>query len=86
MGRRLARLATVAVRLCVARCCIDGWRCSGGFRASWSTLEVVAAAAAAFIDGSLVGTVGLDLIVGVDILGFGIDGYFGGDDDMRFSI
>ena len=86
MGRRLARLATVLVRLCVARCCLDGWRCSEGFRASWSTLEVVAAAAAAFIDGSLVGTVGLDLIVGVDILGFGIDGYFGGDDDMRFSI
>ena len=83
MGRRLARLATVPVRLCVARCCIDGWRCSGGFRASWSTLG----AAAAFIDGSLVGTVGLDLIVGVDILGFKIDnGYFGGDDDMRFSI
>lgn len=86
MGRRLARLATVPVRLCVARCCIDGWRCSGGFRASWSTLGAAAAAAVAFIDGSLVGTVGLDLIVGVDILGFGIDGYFGGDDDMRFSI
>lgn len=84
MGRRLARLATVLVRLCVARCCLDGWRCSGGFGVSWSTLGV--AAAESFIDGSLVGTVGLDLIVGVDILGFKIDGYFGGDDDMRFSI
>lgn len=84
MGRRLARLATVLVRLCVARCCLDGWRCSEGFRASWSTLGV--AESEAFIDGSLVGTVGLDLIVGVDILGFKIDGYFGGDDDMRFSI
>lgn len=84
MGRRLARLATVLVRLCVARCCIDGWRCSGGFRASWSTLGV--AAVTSFIDGSLVGTVALDLIVGVDILGFRIDGYFGGDDDKRFSI
>jgi len=85
VGRRLARLATVLVRLCVARCCLDGWRCSEGFRASWSTLGV--AESEAFIDGSLVGTVGLDLIVGVDILGFKIDnGYFGGDDDMRFSI
>lgn len=72
VGRRLARLAAVLVKVCVARRCIDSWRTGGFFGVSGSalmplgTLEVGAVTAfVSFTDGCFLAT---DLVLTVDIV------------------
>lgn len=57
MGRRLAKLAAVLVRDCVARCCTEGWRCGGAFEESESVSTAEGVGASLFVsfkDGCLV--------------------------------